>query len=76
MLFGVEGTVQPETKYVRLGADRIAYQVVGEGPPDLVLTLGSFGHLDTAWEDPASALFLRTLAAGPGSSIAGTRGRS
>jgi class 3 adenylate cyclase len=54
--------VQPETKYARLGGDRIAYQVVGDGPPDLVLTLGSFGHLDTAWEDPASALFLRTLA--------------
>jgi class 3 adenylate cyclase len=54
--------VQPETNYARLGADRIAYQVVGDGPPDLVLTLGSFGHLDTAWEDPGSALFLRTLA--------------
>jgi class 3 adenylate cyclase len=54
--------VQPETNYARLGADRIAYQVSGDGPPDLVLTLGSFGHLDTAWEDPGSALFLRTLA--------------
>jgi class 3 adenylate cyclase len=54
--------VQPETNYARLGADRIAYQVFGDGPPDLVLTLGSFGHLDTAWEDPGSALFLRTLA--------------
>ena len=54
--------MQPATKYVWLSGDRIAYQVVGDGPPDLVLTLGSFGHLDTAWEDPASALFLRTLA--------------
>jgi class 3 adenylate cyclase len=54
--------VQPETKYARLGGDRIAYQVLGDGPPDLVLTPGSFGHLDTAWEDPGSALFLRTLA--------------
>jgi pimeloyl-ACP methyl ester carboxylesterase len=56
------GNVQPETKYARLGGDRIAYQVFSDGPPDLVLTLGSFGHLDTAWEDPGSALFLRTLA--------------
>ena len=29
--------MQPETKYARLGGDRIAYQVLGEGPPDLIL---------------------------------------
>jgi len=54
--------VLPETKYARLGGDRIAYQVVGDGPPDLVVTLFSFGHIDIAWEDPGFALFLRTLA--------------
>jgi class 3 adenylate cyclase len=54
--------VQPETKYARLGRDRIAYQVLGEAPPDLVLTSGSFGHVDMAWEDPGIALFFRTLA--------------
>jgi pimeloyl-ACP methyl ester carboxylesterase len=54
--------VQPETKYARLGDDRIAYQVLGHGPPDLVLTFGSFGHIDLGWEDPGIALFLRTLA--------------
>ena len=54
--------MQPETKYARLGRDRIAYQVLGEGPPDLVLTSGSFGHVDMAWEDPGIALFFRTLA--------------
>jgi class 3 adenylate cyclase len=54
--------VLPETKYVRLGEDRIAYQVVGDGPPDLVLTLNSFGHVDVGWEEPGYALFLRTLA--------------
>ena len=52
----------PETKYARLGGDRIAYQVVGDGPPDLVVTLFSFGHIDIAWEEPGFALFLRTLA--------------
>ena len=52
----------PETKYARLGGNRIAYQVVGDGPPDLVVTLFSFGHIDIAWEDPGFALFLRTLA--------------
>jgi class 3 adenylate cyclase len=36
--------------------------VLGHGPPDLVVTLNSFGHVDIAWEDPGFALFLRTLA--------------
>jgi class 3 adenylate cyclase len=54
--------VQPETRYVWLGQDRIAYQVLGQGPPDLVVTPGSFTHVDTMWEDPAAALMLRRLA--------------
>ena len=61
-LFAMEAAVQPETRYARLGGDRIAYQILGEGPPDLVMTSGSFGHVDLAWEDPGIALFLRTLA--------------
>jgi pimeloyl-ACP methyl ester carboxylesterase len=52
----------PETRYARLQGDRIAYQVLGDGPPDLVLTPGSFAHLDIAWEDPGISLFFRTLA--------------
>src|SRR5512132_1392101 len=60
--FRVEGAVQPETKYARLEGDRIAYQVLGQGPPDLVMTRGGYGHLDTAWEDPGFTLFLRSLA--------------
>jgi class 3 adenylate cyclase len=57
-----EAVARPETKYAWLGRDRIAYQVLGQGPPDLVMTTGSFGHVDMAWEDPGIALFLRTLA--------------
>ena len=52
----------PETKYARLGGDRIAYQVLGEGPPDLILARRSYGHIDVAWEDPGITLFLRALA--------------
>ena len=51
----LEAAVQPETRYARLGRDRIAYQVLGEGPPDLVMTTGSFGHVDMAWEDPGGS---------------------
>jgi class 3 adenylate cyclase len=52
--------VQPETRYAWLGQDRIAYQVLGDGPPDLVMT-GAM-TIDVAWEDPGVALFLRSLA--------------
>jgi pimeloyl-ACP methyl ester carboxylesterase len=52
--------VQPETRYARLGQDRIAYQVFGQGPPDLVLAVGV--TVDVAWEEPGVALWLRTLA--------------
>jgi class 3 adenylate cyclase len=54
--------VQPETRYAWLGQDRIAYQVLGQGPPDLVVTPGSFTHVDAMWEDPAAALMFRRLA--------------
>ena len=54
--------MQPETTYAWLGRDRIAYQAFGQGPPDLVMTGASLGHLDIAWEDPGLALFLRSLA--------------
>jgi hypothetical protein len=58
-------TVQPETKYARLGDDRIAYQVLGQGPPDLVMSHAGWGDLDMVWEDPGSSLFLRSLASFP-----------
>jgi pimeloyl-ACP methyl ester carboxylesterase len=52
----------PATKYARVGGDRLAYQVLGQGPPDLVFTMGAFSHVDIVWEDPQMALFLRRLA--------------
>ena len=54
--------VQPETRYAWLGQDRIAYQVLGQGPSDLVVTPGSFTHVDAMWEDPAAALMFRRFA--------------
>jgi class 3 adenylate cyclase len=51
--------VRPETRSAWLGQDRIAYQVLGQGPPDLVATPGSFAHVDAMWEDPAAALMYR-----------------
>jgi class 3 adenylate cyclase len=54
--------VPPKTRYARVGPDRLAYQVLGQGPPDLVLTIAAFSHVDVAWEDPQLGLFLRRLA--------------
>ena len=49
-------------KYARSGDVSIAYQVVGDGPIDLVLVLGWVSHLAYVWELPALARFLNRLA--------------
>src|SRR4029450_9370281 len=54
--------VPPQTRHARLGSDRLAYQVLGQGPPDLVFTMGAFSNIDVVWDDPQMALFLRRLA--------------
>jgi len=51
----------PETRYTRLGDADIAYQVVGDGPLDLLYCRGT-QHLEVLWEHPASVDFLRSLA--------------
>jgi len=51
----------PTTRYAKSGDVHIAYQVVGEGPVDLVLIHGWISHLEYQWEDPASARFLSRL---------------
>jgi pimeloyl-ACP methyl ester carboxylesterase len=56
------GVPRPEIAYARSGGLRIAYQVVGEGPRDLVFMPGFVSHLDLAWEEPHLARFLRELA--------------
>jgi pimeloyl-ACP methyl ester carboxylesterase/class 3 adenylate cyclase len=52
----------PETHYARSGDVNIAYQVVGEGPIDLVFVPGFVSHLDLQWADPRIARFLDKLA--------------
>jgi pimeloyl-ACP methyl ester carboxylesterase len=54
--------VQPETKYARNGEVNIAYQVVGDGPRDLVLVPGFVSHLDLAWTEPSATRYLTQLA--------------
>ncbi|MCH7578461.1 MAG: adenylate/guanylate cyclase domain-containing protein [Chloroflexi bacterium] len=54
--------MQPETKYAKSGDVHIAYQVVGDGPLDLVFVPGWVSHLEHSWEEPSNARFLHRLA--------------
>jgi pimeloyl-ACP methyl ester carboxylesterase/DNA-binding CsgD family transcriptional regulator len=51
----------PETRYANSDGVRIAYQVVGNGPIDLVLVPGFISNLDLHWEDPGYSHLLRRL---------------
>jgi pimeloyl-ACP methyl ester carboxylesterase len=53
---------EPETRYVKSGDAHIAYQVLGDGPADLIVVRGYISHLEVAWESPALASFYRRLA--------------
>lgn len=52
-----------ETRYAYNGDVAIAYQVVGDGPVDLLLVPGFISHVEHWWEDPACERFLGRLAA-------------
>jgi class 3 adenylate cyclase len=54
--------MQPKTQYAKAAELNIAYQVVGDGPLDLVFTFGWASHLDFQWTDPTLTRFLRRLA--------------
>src|SRR5437773_1720396 len=54
--------VRAETKYAKSGDVHIAYQVVGDAGPDLVLVPGWVSHVEYAWEEPSYARFLTRLA--------------
>lgn len=52
----------PETRYVQNGEVNIAYQVVGDGPIDIVFVMGWVSHLEYFWKEPQFAAFLNRLA--------------
>jgi pimeloyl-ACP methyl ester carboxylesterase/DNA-binding CsgD family transcriptional regulator len=53
----------PETRYAKSGEVRIAYQVVGQGPLDLVFVPGCISNLDVHWEEPGFSHLLHRLSA-------------
>ena len=52
----------PETRYALSGDVHIAYQVVGDGPPDLVFIPSLTHHVELVWENPPQARFFGRLA--------------
>jgi pimeloyl-ACP methyl ester carboxylesterase/class 3 adenylate cyclase len=55
-------TAVPETRYAKSGDVHIAYQVVGNGPLDLVFVPGFVSNVEANWTSPARAAFFRRLA--------------
>jgi class 3 adenylate cyclase len=51
----------PETVYAKSSGGRIAYQVVGTGPPDVLAVKGPFLPLDLMWDEPRLVRFLNGL---------------
>ncbi|MCX6591299.1 MAG: alpha/beta fold hydrolase [Acidobacteria bacterium] len=58
----VAAAVTPVTHYARSGDVNIAYQVLGDGPIDLVFVMGWVSHLEYFWREPHFARFLQHLA--------------
>jgi pimeloyl-ACP methyl ester carboxylesterase len=53
--------ITPPTQYAKSGDASIAYQIVGDGPIDLVLVLGFATHLELQWELPPFARFFERI---------------
>ncbi len=52
----------PKTLYADAGDVSIAYQVLGEGPIDIVYVPGWVSNIEVTWEDPSFARMLRHIA--------------
>jgi class 3 adenylate cyclase len=53
----------PETRYAKSGEANIAYQVIGDGPFDLVYVPGWISNIELMWEEPNHARLLKRLTA-------------
>ena len=52
----------PETRYAKSGDVHIAYQVLGDGPIDIIYIGSFFTHLEVLWEHPGYRAFCESLA--------------
>jgi pimeloyl-ACP methyl ester carboxylesterase len=51
----------PAIRYARSGDVHVAYQVVGDGPVDIVFVEGSFTNRHVQWEEPSYRRFMERL---------------
>src|ERR1700736_2165694 len=52
----------PETRYARSGEHHIAYQVVGEGPIDVLYVPTWISQVEHYWEEPMVARYFNRIA--------------
>jgi class 3 adenylate cyclase len=53
---------RPETNYVEVGGGQVGFQVIGDGPVDLVALYGLGAHIDLFWDEEFAAHIHRQLA--------------
>jgi pimeloyl-ACP methyl ester carboxylesterase len=55
--------MDPQTRYAQAAdGDSIAYQILGDGPADLLFVPGFVSHLELFWREPSTAHFYERLA--------------
>jgi pimeloyl-ACP methyl ester carboxylesterase len=52
----------PATRYVKSDDVHVAYQVLGDGPLDLLWVPGFVSNVEATWQSPEMAVFTRRLA--------------
>ncbi|MDX2166271.1 MAG: adenylate/guanylate cyclase domain-containing protein [Deltaproteobacteria bacterium] len=52
----------PEIRYARCGGLNLAYQVIGEGPLDILEVPGLLNHIEVIWENPGLVRYVERLA--------------
>lgn len=53
--------MRPETRYKKSSEGYVAYQVFGDGPPDLLFVTNWSTNLDAMWDEPSLAYFFHRL---------------
>ena len=51
----------PTTRYVKSDDVHVAYQVIGDGPVDVLWVPGFVSHMEAGWQNPQGAALLRRL---------------
>lgn len=54
--------MEPTTGYAQLGDQHVAYQIIGDGPTDLIVTAGWWSPFDVEWEEPSIRAFYQQMA--------------